>query len=70
MTFPEPGEPAWDFAWGRLQDVLLEHFPQHTLDDYFLMCEQEGTAFFKHRDTKHSFQIDITGKLIQSRKRS
>lgn len=64
MTFPEPNTPEWDFAWGRLQDVLLEHRPGHTLDDYMLMFERNGALNFKHRDTREHLWIDAQGKLM------
>jgi len=73
MRFIERDTPEWNETWARLQDAINNNrLPGYnggtvrtTLDDWMLMyLEANGTAAFKHRDTRNYIYVQSDGELV------
>ena len=73
MRFIDRNDPEWDETWGRLQDAINNNrlpaegggTTKTTLDEWMLMyINDDGTAAFKHCDTRNYIYIRPDGELI------
>jgi len=73
MRFIEKDTKEWHETWARLQDAINNNrLPAQdggtkltTIEDWMLMHhEEDGTAAFKHRDTRNYIYIRQDGELI------
>ena len=73
MIFIEQDTPEWHDTWARLQDAINNNrlpsrggrTKQTTLKDWSLMYhDANGTAAFKHRETRNYIYIRKDGELV------